>query len=245
MHTLSEGIRATIRKIISIVAIRNEYRRPENASGIAHRKARKALSPYTGATSLFALTEGNPRWFIGLFGALLDRMRDDQKVDRPAQAKEVEATIFRYLAMLKTIRADARLIPQAKRNRGLLGLMDLIGTYFFQEAVLADFKADIHTSFTLDANADDDLVRCIGTAVNVGAVVVEQDESNIDYSNLRNHRFRLTYLLAPHYKIPPVLMKSISLHAILRFSGEEIYSDYLDEDQRAREYFQTSFLEGP
>jgi hypothetical protein len=73
MHVLPESLKAAdIRKIISIVAVRDEFLF-ELAQEVPNRKRHRRLRSkkvvpeiYTGAQAIFSICEGNPRWLIGL-----------------------------------------------------------------------------------------------------------------------------------------------------------------------------------
>ena len=73
MHVLPENLKAAdIRKIISIVAVRDEFLF-ELAQEVPNRKRHRRLRSkkvvpeiYTGAQAIFSICEGNPRWLIGL-----------------------------------------------------------------------------------------------------------------------------------------------------------------------------------
>ena len=48
----------------------------------------------------------------------------------------------------------------------------------------------------------------LGRALNAGAIVFVPEKPGRRFSSLRGKRFRLSYLLAPHYQLPLILGKT-------------------------------------
>src|SRR5205085_8870489 len=79
-------------------------------------------------------------------------------------------------------------------------------------------------SFIVDTDTNDDLVDALGRALNAGAIVfVNEKGEDLLLSSLKGKRFRLSYILAPHYTLPLMLGKARSLDSILK--GRVIRSD--------------------
>lgn len=221
MELIDGAKRATdLRKVRSVVALRAYFKGPgaELAQGRQQaRRSRKVPTVYGGATSLFAMVEANPRWFIGIVGTLLS-MWPKKSVRKPAQVREVRdaANIFR--AMLKTIPCG----HVGGGRRGLLSLLDPVGTYFGHAAINAPFDPDPPCSFVVDAAATQEEVTALGMALNAGAIVYSPDEGDIGVmESVRGKRFRLSYILAPHYFVPLVLGRSLSLREVLNRADKE------------------------
>jgi hypothetical protein len=222
MDSLSENKRAGfVRKVASIVAVREAYRSsPQDLKGgIRVGRSRKSSSLYTGSKSLFAIVEGNPRWFIGMMSPLLQEFRESQgRVSRDKQAKAIDTASSRFRALLRTI-------PYAppsggfRRNigvRGLLSLLDGIGQTFHENVVSNDFSAEPVLSFTVDTNTSPELLQALGRALNAGAIILVPDETGETLvSSLRGKRFRLSYMLSCYYRIPLTLGRPGSLFQIL------------------------------
>lgn len=214
---------ADIRKVTSIVALRDYFRSEDKDSTNQYkqtRRSRKIPKIYAGATSLFAMVEGNPRWFIGIVGRLLRGLNQgSSRVDDSQQVKEVleAANVFR--AMLKTIPCA----PVGGSRRGLLSLLDPIGEFFAEAAIDEPFDPEPPCSFGVDSRCSDSMIRALGSALNAGAIVYapEQDDPGV-LESLRGKRFRLSYLLAPYYHFPLMLGRKISLNKILESAGEPI-----------------------
>jgi hypothetical protein len=215
---LSEDERAAgVRKVRSLVAVRAAFRSPEGTllSSKQQRRSRKNPKLYRGALSLFAMVEGNPRWFIGIIGDLVDEYATTQRRVQPAkQAIEVSKAVHRFRAFLRTI--PSSVLKKNQQPRGVLSIIDLIGHFFHRAIVVQSFSPDPPLSFTVDSRSDDQLLESLGRALNAGAIVYIHDkDSDMILRSLRGKRFRLSYLLAPHYGLPLILGRSTSLSSIM------------------------------
>lgn len=216
LDEMPENDRASrVRKVTNLVTVRDEWRRKAGLS------SKTRLTLYTGATSLFDLTEGNPRLFIGIVGPLLQQYASHKKtIGRARQEQAVRQATHRFRALLSTIPIDSDLGTQ--KIRGMNDLLDILGRFFFDRVVRDDFSADPPTTFVVDDNTPPQVERALGRAVNAGAIVYMQaGRSDLLLQTLRHRRFRLTYLLAPHYKLPLLANKHRDLSTILNSDREE------------------------
>jgi energy-coupling factor transporter ATP-binding protein EcfA2 len=195
-----------IRKVAPLVQARLVFRK--EIDDRASSRARKNPLIYTGAQSIMAITEGNPRWLIGLVTSLFNEIDAKGSIAKKLQANEIRKLSSRFRALIKTIPCR---IPNDIGNRGLLSLLDKIGERFYKEIVIDDFKSSPAGSFTVDSNTSPDILNALGLALNAGAIIYVPDNSDVMVGSLRGKRFRLSYLLACQYKLPLVLLKSISL----------------------------------
>ncbi len=216
---------STLRKVFPLVVARVERRRTldirDTDSPAGKLRSRKVSRLYTGASAIFDICEGNPRRFIGLVGRLLERLPDrGERVDVTAQADEVGQAVSRFRAMLRTV-----LIPgtvASHLGKGLLSLLDPIGERLRDATLLGEFSPEPPATFVVDSSVDDATIELIGLAVNSGAIVhvPERDggEDFLSSKRVRQQRFRLSYLLASHYGIPPRLGRSIGLGEIFNLT---------------------------
>jgi hypothetical protein len=215
---LSEDERAAgIRKVRSLIAVREAFRSPDGTilQTKQLRRSRKNPKLYSGALSLFAMVEGNPRWFIGIIGDLVDEYAKSKRKIRPdKQSLEIAKAVNRFRAYLRTIPS-----PILKKNqppRGVLSILDIIGNYFHHVVVVEDFSPDPVLTFNVDSRSDDQLLESLGRALNAGAIVyVNELDGGLILKSLRGKRFRLSYILASHYGIPLILGRDKALSAIL------------------------------
>jgi hypothetical protein len=210
---------ADVRKITALVAVREAFRGTDEEltlGGRTRTRSRKNPDLYRGAAALFAMVEGNPRWFIGIIGSLLQRhYAEGEEISAAAQAAEVSKAANRFRALLKTIPCPT---PAGGSQRGVLAVLDPIGDYFFRSVVVEDFNPDPPGSFLVDAHVSTELAESLGKALNAGAIVYVPDpDSQVVLGSLRGKRFRMSYLLASHYGIPIRLGRPVSLSHILRF----------------------------
>jgi hypothetical protein len=180
-------------------------------------RSRKTAILYSGADSLFAITEGNPRWFIAIVDRLLDKWNFDQekKIDEQIQAEEVFNAGQRFQAMLRTIPVPAK---EGADAVGALDIVEIIANFFHYRIVRAQFKPDPPETFEIDSAVKSDILLSLIPAINTGAIIyVSKNQQFIltSLESMRGQRFRLSYLLAPMYGLPLRLGKERSLSMIL------------------------------
>lgn len=205
-----------LRKIGPTVPFRSFYLRSkgsENRQPVL--RTRKSYSIYAGAASLFAISEGNPRWFIGMINEIINKWEDRRKkIPANIQATEIKSAAEKYSSMLKLI--PIPLPPSFNGPRGVLPLVKLIANFFYHEAVTSDFKLDPYGSFIVDSVVNDKIINMLEQALNMGAIVyVPGSDGQLILSSLKGKRFRLSYLLSSQYKLPVRLGKAINLNTIL------------------------------
>lgn len=238
MHEMSSAERASVvRKITSIVMVREAYRSEPQAMGSGHRLGRSRKNPniYFGVDALLAIVEGNPRWLIGLMGPLIRRYKDEQKkVPNAVQASAISTAANRFRALLRTIPyvPDGMSPFRHKQmaSRGLLTLLDALGERFRRHVIINEFSPDPVLSFTVDANTSESLLQALGRALNAGAIILVPDSgAEAIASSIRGKRFRLSYMLATSYNLPLLLGREGSLQRLL--SDERDQSESLFQEE--------------
>jgi hypothetical protein len=206
---------ADIRKVTSLVAVRSAFRSEGVGRDVPKRRSRKSPDIYSGATAVFAITEGNPRWLLGVALALTDRYAlRRRRVPEPAQATELQNAAGRFLALLRTLRVPLGASQDAAG--GLLQLLDPIGEFFSERAIDAPFDPEPPGTFRVDPALPDAVLDALGLALNAGAIVrVPTPEDRGLLVGLPGQKFRLSYLLAPHYYLPIRLGRSVNLAQII------------------------------
>lgn len=235
----TEDQRAEIRKFIQIAEIRREFGATnilETPGGsVARYRSRKRVGDlYTGAESLLTICDGNPRWLIGLMRPLMDEARARNRVSRSSQARSVSTAIARFLSLLTTIP-----FPQsAHRQQPVTKIVDDIGAFFFSDITNREFKTEPFLSFIVDNQLTESELDAIGAAINQGAFVfIPSQENEHCTGDIRNRRFRISYLLCPRYKLPLMYGQPAALSRIFhrrQSTGDVQYklSDLYDEDDR-------------
>ncbi|MGH1539479.1 MAG: hypothetical protein ACRBHB_03570, partial [Arenicella sp.] len=162
------------------------------------------------------ITEGNPRLFLGIISNLVELYaKKENTIPVGTQAKSLLAAASRYRALLGTIRVDCK-----DRNiMNLSQLVDQIGDYFHDQLVVRPFTADPIGCFIVDKNVPKQIIDALGRALNAGAIIyfpINPGHQLLD--DLVDKRFRISSLLAPHYKILLSSNKSRTLNNILNES---------------------------
>lgn len=204
----------TIRKIAPLVAFRNAYK--GKAEG--KKRGRKPYtSAYSGWAAICAMSEGNPRWLIGIINAIMANLpRDNVKLPISVVAQQGQ------LAGLSQAFAEILRAAATGQLRGMgttapvYETLEKIGQYFFNRLVLDRFVEDPPMSFLVDDAVDQNTENALRIAVNHGALVCyETPDSLGGYASLKGKRFRLAYLLAPEFKLPLRKSKAVSLSTVL------------------------------
>lgn len=220
---------ANIRKATSIVAVREAFIKNHDGASVTLR-SRKRTNIYTGADSLFAITEGNPRWFKGIIGPLLEELSEEQRtVSETAQTNSIEKATRRFRAMLRTVPVHDDNLN--KPSRGLLSLLTSIGEFFESELIIKAFSLDPPGAITIDSRVGDGTLASLGKAINTGAIVCT-DTLETPWSSLRGKTFRLSYLLAHDYRLILRAGRNVSLSFALRNEGHnKLFTEVDDEEQ--------------
>lgn len=214
LDTLSGNERAaSVRKIAPLVAVR-EFYRGADIDGRTVMRSRKRPTLFAGADSLFAISEGNPRWFIAIIGRLLDNLSGNQsRITESMQATEMKHAADRFAAMLSILPVTAGSSSKAAR---LFDIISQIARYFHRRAVVDEFSPEPPLTFVVDHAIPEDVLSILGVALNAGAIVyVPDDSSRLILDDCRGSRFRISYLLTPLFGLPIRLGPAISLSTIL------------------------------
>lgn len=217
----------TLRKIAPLVAFRNAYK----GKGVGKKRGVKPFNTaYSGWESLAAISEGNPRWLIGLITRIMSNSDQVQfPVPTPQQTNGVQWNCQRYAEMLQSVANEQ--FGSIKTSTPIYEVLSKIGDYFHNRLVRGTFVEDPHMSFIVDERVSDDVEHALRIALNHGAIVCFQTAADVGgFRTLHGLRFRLTYLLAPVFKLPMRKSKSVSLSTILEArpetsaSQEELFS---------------------
>jgi hypothetical protein len=218
----------TLRKVQGIVIIREAFRKESG------RRSRKNPKLYSGVKVFYAISESNPRLIIGLLNQMLgdvDPSTKTVRVEPSKQAAVYASATARFLAYLRTI-PSPKIRPQGD-SRGLLELVSKIGRFIFDEVVTRPFSDDPHTSFIVDSGTPSDLQEALQRAVNAGAIIWVPGQDDVTLlTSVKGKRFRLSYLLAPSFRLPLQLGRATSLDLILRsLYAEDNVLPYEDDEQ--------------
>ena len=189
----------TLRKIAPIVAFRAAYRDIRGK-----RMGRKPFrTPYVGWEAIASISEGNPRWLIGMLEGLEREMGPD--VDLPlsvyAQWSQVIRTSNAFMAKIKTVAIEDNM--GITTTISVAALLDRIGNALHSDLITSNFVEDPCGTFIVDEKVAPNIESCLRIALNFGGLVCFDPPDHVaGYDTLIGKQFRLAYILAPKYRLP-------------------------------------------
>jgi hypothetical protein len=205
-----------LRRAAPIAAVRDFYLHEDRLGNVLPRR-RKTSVLFAGAESIFAISEGNPRWLIGLLTPLISYMvREKQRrVPPEVQAEEIDNAADRLLALLRTIPVPTS--PDKFDAIGLHHIVERIGTKLHEELVNNNFTLDPKLSVTIDIQTPASTVELLSAGLNRGAVMlVSAAAAGAVVKDTSGATLRLSYLLAARFGLPLRKGKSTNLSHLLR-----------------------------
>ncbi|MNQ70773.1 hypothetical protein D3C85_854190 [compost metagenome] len=207
------------RKIKPIVYFRNyfiDYVKLDSDSNElkAKLRSRKTASLYSGIEVLYKICDGNPRWLIGIINAILNRFIDKPKTTdiRDIQVDVLHETAIQFMNVISNIPIDV--YETHKRKYTLEDLILLIGNSFQREILGPTFKMDPKGSFIVEKSEiliPEKLIDILEKATYQGAIILlNSNDSAFDFE-VRGKKFRLSYMLAPLFKLPLRTYNEINL----------------------------------
>lgn len=186
------------RKVKPIALLRREFVLP------GKERSRKSVTLFAGKQAVYAMSEGNPRWLLGLLNDLADfgTSLSDLAIKGMVTVK------YKDQARLLT-NASRRFLTQIKanptRDREHLTLFDFIcriGTTFSGELYDRDFPLDPIGSFEVPVGTDRSTIHNVEQLLELGALIhVGRSQQEVP-TQVEGSRFRLTFLLAPAFRLP-------------------------------------------
>lgn len=207
MKALSEEARAAkIRKVLPITGIRDRFLRPTPGPDAPQQRIRSTAGYdiYTGASGLFALSEGNPRILIHLVRPLVLHFLEHgarTPVPKSIQEQHVKTTLERFRSYIAGT-------PYARSRAGtsVWDFVDMIGSALERRILRDDFRRDVPLEFTVDASVlTADLGDVLGRAINLGLIVpITKGHAGAILDNLTGARCRLAFTVCPYFRLPLV-----------------------------------------
>jgi len=229
---------ALIRKIAPLVLHRErEVERFDSKIGKTQRKGgRKSLHIYGGYPALLDLTEANPRWVLTLVEAL---NAESNETGRAVGAQSVQTQAIR--AFVEQFASKLMVYPIGESTSSLhaspLQFVDRLAGAITQTLFDGPFVSDPPLSFTIDQEAMSQYGSYIRTCIDLGALVIIRrgpsaplSTMNINCNALVGSRVRISYRLAPHYRIPLRSTKEQPVSRALRLGGVALMSATLTSD---------------
>lgn len=204
------------RKIKPLVYYRNFFidKNKRNTDGtfeISYR-SRKTVELFAGLEVLTKICDGNPRWLIGIVSSILSKA-----TVKGADSKLQYEELFSAAKKFQNVIAN---IPIGINNTlTLVDVIDKIGSFFYNEVLGSQFRLDPRGTFTIDESAVDvpeNILKLLEKGISQGAIILlECDDDSFDFE-IRNHRFKLSYLFFLIYKLPLRNFPSIKLSECLK-----------------------------
>lgn len=230
---------SVVRKIAPLVGFRNAYFSDNHGQNSGHPIRRTLKRPpsdiFSGWEAVCTATEGNPRWFSGVASRLILRWRQSPSgkgLTREQQVQEIEISAKKFLAWINAIPVEAD--GDINSHLSLYRLISALAKHFEQSALGRTFLADPILAFTVDERTPESIRQLVIVALNIGAVVIADDEDvNFLVASPVGRTFRLVHLLAPVFCLPMRKGKSRNLSSILskqlgeldRFEGHDSEND--------------------
>ena len=219
-HFTEINIAKDIRKVLPIVIARDYYLRRFVGNHAVLSRSRKSHSLYTGYPSIIEITEGNPRAILTLIGPIAQEISAQPQeaavsISAVVQAQALGRVELLLTSLLQVVPLDVSGFEQAK---GLLDFVDQIGRAFEDRLLRRPFSTDYVGTFFLDDNVNPEIVNAVGKALNAGAVIhVPHADGGPDalLRGIIGQRFRLSYALAPRYRLLLTLGDRVSLSKLL------------------------------
>ena len=208
-------------RIAPIVGFRCAYLTNAKGDTTGTPVRRKLKAPpsdiFSGWDAVCTATEGNPRWFSGIASRLILKWSQSPSgvaLTREQQMRELEASAKKFLAWINAIPVDKS--GGGVVQMSLHELITAMAFYFEQDVLGRVFKADPVASFTVDERTPDEIRPLIVAALNIGAIVIVDDENvNFTATSPVGRTFRLVHLLAPYFNLPMRKGRSRNLSTIL------------------------------
>ncbi len=205
------------RKIKPIVLLRDFFLEGKG------KRSRKAITLYAGKQTIYAMSEGNPRWLLGLLTDLYDRWSDGKnftsggipKITYVNQAKTLNNSSRRFQSFLSAIDSGFSLGEGFQRS-SLYAILEKVGDYFNDEILDTEFPMDPSGSFFIDKRSSNTLKETITKALEIGAIIYVGKSDEDVPSKIDDSRFRLTFMLAPIFKLPFRNYREVSFNSIMR-----------------------------
>ncbi|MGJ8643691.1 MAG: ORC-CDC6 family AAA ATPase [Luteolibacter sp.] len=205
------------RKAKPIVLHRLEFAKIDPHGKLIAR-GRKKVALYCGADAIFDISEGNPRWLIGILNGLLTKVRRDEDgtlmpLEKSSQADTLYGVSRKFHSLLASV-PEAYCQYNDKRIH-LVDLIDKIGQYFFERIALDPFTVDPPGSVIVDNNVPEEIIRLLEIGLYQGALIHVNTDSDVGQGSIKGMRIKLAYLLSPIKKLPLRTYDAVNISSVL------------------------------
>lgn len=178
-------------------------------------RSRQRPNPFTGATGISAILEGNARWILGVAERLADSAPTPGKpIPRQVQAETVQRaaeSFHNFLAQIPNPHGD-----EAPAHIHPVAMADRIAEYFRFFAVKSPFRPEPPTTFRVPEDIGEEEKASLQTLMHAGGLIhIPDSENQMAVGTPAGLRFRLAYMLAPINPFPLRISKEVSLDRVL------------------------------
>ncbi|AMR33469.1 hypothetical protein A0256_19610 [Mucilaginibacter sp. PAMC 26640] len=210
------------RKVKEIVLFRFHFKQND----LSIRKRRNP-SLYYGIPAIYEICDGNPRFLISLIDSLLFNLNEPLiKLNINLQSQIITDYSQKYLNLIASHPDSNKEIAHG-RNLNLATLISQIGTFFFDRLVRDEFKMNKPTTFWVDKDVPAKILELIELGVHLGAFIYLDPKKVVSKEGLLGVKFRLSYLLHPHFRLPKREYDTIMLSTILKNKKKQSSLDQL------------------
>ena len=206
---------ALLRKAKPLVYYRHEMLKPDVAGRIVPR-SRKALVMYSGLEAIYDVSDGNPRWLLVIIDELLRRRRRlPARAGLPEryQAQVLQHVSEQYAALIRALPDSVATFRG--REVTLFDLLERVASSLQSNLLERRFSLDPPGSFIVDEDVPDELIPLVREAIYEGALILVDPTDDALDQQIVGKRFRITYLLAPVFRLPLRLYKAVKLSRLL------------------------------
>lgn len=198
------------RKAKPIVLLRHAF-----LKDLGIRRTRKKVKLYSGKQAVYAVSEGNPRWLIGLLNDLHDSVdwsgkssHKDYRIPATKQASIINATSRRFVALVKATPVAGLAIPNCT---SIYELIDALAKIFSSAIYNNKFSLDPIGSFLISKDIPRYLEPAFRRALEMGALIHIANSPMDVPAGLVGERFRLTFMICPSYNLPLRNYRNVNL----------------------------------
>lgn len=203
------------RKVKEVVLYRFHFRNSNNG-----KRGRKNPTLNYGLPMIYELCDGNPRFLISLIDALLPSITTTGKIPINRQSTVISEYSYKYLSLIAS-HPDSTVALSKGKSLNLAKLIIEIGDFFFERLVLDDFKMDVKSTFIVDNNVPDKIIKLITLGVHLGAFIYLDPKKAFSRDGIIGSKFRLSYLLNPNFNLPKREYEHVNLSTILSLSTKK------------------------
>jgi hypothetical protein len=210
-----------VRKITPLVCLRDrEIASFSSADGVKKKGGRRGADAYSGYPNLLDLAEGNPRWVLTLADLLHTHARVSGQSIRASSVQSSVVNDFTESFVAKLTVYPTGRSADSKRWT-LMKFVDALGNALAQSLYDREFTSDPALSFRLDAKGLNQYEDYIRLCIDLGALVLMRAGTAplgeaAGCSSLEGARVRVSYRLAPLYRLPLRSIKERSISGALQ-----------------------------